>query len=334
MNKKSLLFGTVSKADLNRIAEKNFSSNICSYKLLDGGLFNTTYLVQIENSERYIFRFGPLRTDVLLPMELNLFEAELQVCQLLRHHKIPSNTPVAIDLTREIIDRDYVIFDYINGTVLSDQSIHPKNRAELYRQTGAITKKMHEIPGDYYGRISDSFRGIRFDSWIDYLFSELQELRNACVKHQVFSAKFFDKAEALFKRGKPYFESVTAPYLVHGDLWAGNIMVSENHEKIAAIIDTDRCLFGDADIDLASPWMITDDFLKGYGQISNSDNPDRKIKLSFYRLLYAITDAYVWKVEYRNLLKYKSSSWKAKKLSRKIDRAISKSTSKSKTNQK
>lgn len=316
MKSKALL----SAEDINRIANKHFSKNIAEYKLLKGGLFNTAYLIELESSsEKYVLRVEPRNREKLLPFEHNLPEAENYICELLEKNGIPSNRVVASDFSERIIDRKYMIFSYIDGIVLSDKLIQKKNAPNLYEQVGKITREIHELRGEYYGRVSDSFRGVTYSSWSDFIFSELSELETACVENKVISAKAFERIRALFKDGKKYFDSVTEPCLVHSDLWAGNVMVNNEQSEVLAVIDTDRCVFGDPDFDLAAPWMINENFLRGYGGVCNTE--ERKIKLLYYNLFYAIIDAYVWKVEYNSFLNYRKSLKNVKRLVKEIKKS-------------
>ena len=88
-------------------------------------------------------------------------------------------------------------------------------------------------------------------------------------------------------------------------MWAWNILISENYNKsyeVTAIIDADRAIFGDIDFEFASPWIINDAFISGYGNINANEN--RQLKLNLYRLLYNVIDSYVWKVEYNDKNEY------------------------------
>lgn len=305
------------KEEINAITNKHFSQNVKAFELLKGGLFNTTYCIELENTEeKFVLRVEPQNRDKLLPFEENLAQAEAYVCELAKSNGVPANRLVVSDFSKEIIGRRYMIFSYIDGLALSDKAINKSNVAKLYEQTGEITSKFHKIQGEYYGRISDLFRGVKYSSWSEFVFSELTELQDACVKNKVISAEYFDIIQNIFKRGKKCFDTVNAPCLVHCDLWAGNVMVNREQNKVLALIDTDRCVFGDPDMDLASSWMINDDFIIGYGEIKQSK--ERELKLIYYKLLYAIIDAYVWKIEYCNYLNYKKNLHSVKRLVRKI----------------
>lgn len=317
---KSLLFKTVSKQEINSIAQRFFLSDVKGYKLLKGGMFNTAYSVLLENGRKAVFRFSPVNKSLLLPFENNLNRAELYSCELLKENNIPANRPLVSDFSKELTEREYIVFDFIEGFVLSDKKIKRKNKPRIYTEAGSIVKRIHGIKGEYYGRVSDSFNGKTFSSWSEFLLSDVNENGSLCAEKGVFSRELFEEIAVTFKKGKYLFEKVEEPCLIHGDLWAGNIMVNESQTEIAAVIDTDRCMFGDPDMDLAAPWMINEDFLKGYGKVPNED--DRDLKLLYYRLFYAIIDSYVWKEEYRNRLNYRKSLKTIKRLLKEISKKI------------
>lgn len=315
---KSLLFKPLSENEINKIMREHFSCEAESFKLLKGGMFNTSYLVKLENGIRAVLRVSPEREDILLPFDKNLNRAELYACELLEREGIPTNKPITADFSREIIPRDYVIFEYINGFPLSSKSVKRKNKKDLYKQTGEYARKIHNIRGEYYGRVSDSFDGISFSSWTEFIIYEINKLCRYCVDKKVLTLDDTKEICKLFERGKYLFDSVTEPRLVHGDLWTGNVMVSEAGDSVSAVIDIDRCIFGDPDRDLAAPWMITEGFLCGYGEIPNDKS--RELKLLYYRLIYAVIDAYVWKIEYRNKRMYKQNMKNIKRLIKKIEK--------------
>lgn len=309
----------LSEKEINAITNKHFLQNVKTYELLEGGLFNTTYCIELEGTdEKFVLRVEPQSRDKLLPFEENLAQAEAFVCELAKSNDVPANRLVVSDFSKEIIKCSYMIFSYIDGIVLSDKSIKKSSVAQLYKQAGRITREFHKIQGDYYGRVSDSFRGVKYSSWTEFLISELAELQEACVKNKVISAEYFELIQKLFQQGEIYFDTVNEPRLVHCDLWAGNVIVNREQNEVLALIDTDRCVFGDPDMDLASPWMVNDDFIKGYGVIKQSK--EREIKLLYYNLLYAVIDSYVWKIEYRNYLNYKKNLHSVKKLVQKISK--------------
>lgn len=78
---------------------------------------------------------------------------------------------------------------------------------------------------------------------------------------------------AAFEDNLPLLAEITTPVLVHGDLWRGNVLISEDCEKVVAIIDGDRAVFRDPAFEFANPWITSEAFIAGYGKISLKVSP-------------------------------------------------------------
>lgn len=307
MNTKSRIFKEISNEEAQKIIKHYFpKSNIISSSPLKGGLFNTTYKLIIDSPyKELILRVGPVNRDCLLSFENNLMKAEEYVYKLLDENNIPSPTVVICDTSKSVIDRDFMITEYIKSISLSDKSIPESYRNKLYKEVGEYTYKVHAIKGNRFGRVSDFINGVSYNTWKDFLIYHVTEICKSCLDYYVFDKETIEKIIDVYESNQSLFENIIEPSLVHADLWAGNILVSENDNKgyeVAAIIDVDRAIFGDIDFEFASPWIINDAFISGYGNIHVNEN--NKLKLNFYRLLYSVIDSYVWKVEYNDENEY------------------------------
>ena len=100
---------------------------------------------------------------------------------------------------------------------------------------------------------------------------------------------------ATVDRHKAYLDEVTEPRLVDFDMWAGNVLLTEQEDgyHISGIIDLERSFFGDPYADFVSSVMIFDDvrmeeaFLQGYiGDLAFLDSA--LIRMDLYRLYLTI----------------------------------------------
>ena len=162
LNTQSKIFKEISNEEAQNIIKHYFpTSNIISISLLKGGLFNTTYKLIIDSPySELILRVGPVNREYLLPFENNLMQAEEYVYKLLAENDIPSPTVVVCDTSKIIIDRDFMITEYIKSVPLSDKSIMESCKNKLYKEVGEYTYKLHSIKGNRFGRVSDFIAGI------------------------------------------------------------------------------------------------------------------------------------------------------------------------------
>lgn len=307
---KSKIFREISEEEARNIITHYFpSSSLVGMTLLKGGLFNTTYKLELTLPHRVlILRLGPVNREYLMPFENNLMQAEEYIYQLMTEEGIPCPVVVVCDTSRNIISRDFMITEFINSKPLSDEAIQGPDKDKLYKEAGEYTRRLHSIHGKSFGRASDYVAGICYATWKDFLISHVKQITDLCLEHEVFDMETVARINQLYESHQYLFDKVTEPRLTHADLWAGNILVKNddrNEYKVAAVIDADRAVFGDIDFEFASPWMINDAFLSGYGNIDDSE--DRPLRLKLYRLIYHIIDSYVWKVQYSDDNEYQAN---------------------------
>lgn len=307
MNTQSSLYKELTNDELKQIIESNFNTTqISEIELLDGGMFNTTYKICFgEPTKKVVLRLGPINRHLLLDFEQSLMEAENYVYKCCESYNIPCSTVLVCDTTREIVDRDYMIISYIEGVALSNLKLPKEIKANLYCEIGKYMSKFHSITNKSFGRVSYIVEGKIFDTWYDYLYFEISDITSKIEKYDAFTKTELQQIKEVYQKNKQLLNEITLPILVHTDLWEGNILVSKTDDKyeVKAIIDADRAIFADVDFELASPWMINDDFLKGYNpnfDFEDFNSQKRVIRRKIYLILYNMIDIYVGYAEYNN----------------------------------
>ncbi|KJU71134.1 phosphotransferase family protein [Clostridium baratii] len=303
MNKTSKIYKELKKEELNKIIENYFGMGIkFKERLISGGLFNTTYYIEIpEKNKKIILRVGPVNRDLLMPFELNLMKGEEYVYKLCKNNRIPCSNVLLCDTEKKIINRDYMIVEYVDSKALSEIKISEDIENKLYYEVGQHISKLHSITSEKFGRVYDVSEDNGFSLWSEYLIDEFSKLSNKIRKFNIFDDEKLELFKSCIYKYKEILDEVKTPHLVHGDLWAGNILVEDknNNFNIAAIIDADRAIFGDIEFEFANPWITNKHFIEGYGKELSSDIKS-EIRKKIYSLLYSLIDSYVWYVEYDN----------------------------------
>lgn len=310
MNTESKLFLPLSPEELEQVMGAVFpDERVRTSRLLDGGLFNTTYRVE-TTAHDVVLRMGPVHPELLLPFEENLMAAEAYVDRLCHANGVPASSVLCCDTSHSVIDRDFMVAERIDSIPMSDPSIPESALRDLSVSCGALARRLHEIKGEKFGRVSEILRGRGQDTWGGAVLMEYRNLVAASRKYDVFEDELLKRALAFAEGAVPLLNRVKTPHLAHADLWHGNILVKAQSDQtyaVRAIIDGDRAVFGDVSFDLDSPWMVNDAFLKGYGEIPSAFSPKENArKKQVYGLLFALTDAYVWRMEYCNEGNYQS----------------------------
>ena len=252
---------------------------------LDGGLYNNTYLIQLNGMPPIILRVSP--HPARQPLSLR---------QLMRNEyaSLPFFAPIApllprilmADFTHQIVERDYLFQTYMEGEQWAQviDTFTSEEKKSLWRQLGTITKKIHAVQNHTFG---NSLLGSSFPSWgltvMDWLMTIIHDLEN--VQLDATDLRSVLKTAQVYQR---LLDEIVQPHLLHGDLWTVNILVKRGKAgpQIVAVLDSDRTSWGDPLAD----WTIfllgrhagteADAFWETYGQ------PARTQKAQFRSRIY------------------------------------------------
>ena len=297
----SSLYRELSAKELHNVIANALHDELHSYRLLTGGLFNTTYLADTAEHGRVVLRIGPVNRHLLMPFEHDLMKAEQRVYALYKEHKIPASEILMLDTSKTFIDRDYMIVRYIPSKPMSVVELGLQDRKRICFDIGTVVAKMHKITKFFFGRVADVENGKGFLCWSDCLLAELKAWESAAMQTPLFLAEEYEQIHCLFEQVIPFLKEIHTPCLVHADLWFGNILIRNDseHPEFAAIIDADRAIWADPDFEFSAiRWTHSEPaFWQGYGRELSVAAPDR-IRRTFYALLGCLLDAYVFMREY------------------------------------
>lgn len=236
----------VSQAEILQMCRRAFGED-CRVELareLSGGLYNSTFLVQFADSSRVVLRIGP--------PEFRQYQSELNLMRS-EYASLPYFAPIApllpklimADFTHQLIDRDYLFQSFIEGENWAqiNKQLTSDEKKSLWREVGTLTKKIHAVKGPHFNY---SFTGPTFPTWgaavIARLTAQLGDLDRVQLQ-----AEDLRKLLALAERYASVLDQITAPSLLHGDLWLVNILVSRvgSQPRIVGLIDNDRASWGD-----------------------------------------------------------------------------------------
>lgn len=256
-------------------------------------MFNTVYEIRTQNPNHHtILRIAPGDDKNIRRYEQSMMLVEPRIYDVIKQAGIPTARVLTVDDSRKIIDRDYIILDYIEGVPLSHSSVPEDVRPQIMQEVGRYTAQMHEISGDKFGWLTPdgSIRGS--ESWAE-VFGEL--LTEMCEKNCEVGVISSDKAKSAldyYWSISDVFDEYKRPAFVHNDIWSPNIIVDEKDGKwqIEAIIDAERALFADPEFEYAIREGADENLMLGYGKpLDASENAilRRKFYQLELRMLYA-----------------------------------------------
>lgn len=312
----SRIYKDLTTSELNKINTGLFGSSakINESRLLRGGMFNTTYYVESSGYDvPLVLRVAPVNKHLLFDFEKDMMSAEPMLHNLLKTNNIPTTEIVAYSEEEAIIDREFIVIEYMDSIVMNDPSLANINLDSINEEIGKITRKIHRIKGRNFGWLRNSGWG-EFNSWPEFIKRFAKEIQDRSLEYNVIDEASIIEFSTIINTNLKVFETVKVPYMTHMDLWKGNILLQKdnNNYRIAAVIDLDRTIFGDSAFDLACPWITNEQFYDGYGK--ESDDGSLELRKRIYRLMLGFFEAYVWLVEYANEERYNLRKEEAKRL--------------------
>ena len=309
MNKQSSLFQEVPIEAIRDIFAAALQEEIIwEAALLDGGLFNTTYVVEYGPfHKKAVLRLGPVNRHLLMGFEENLMDAEVYAYSVCRTIGIPCSKVLACDTSKRVIDRDFMIVEYIPSIAMAKAELAEERRNMLYRQMGIYLAKFHQVTGDGFGFLSRICNGKKFDKWSDALIFEVEDITERLEKLGGLNAEETRTIRRQFYKSRELLDEIRTPYLLHTDLWEGNVLLNTDTLEIAAIIDSDRAMYGDRDFEFASAWMNNSALREGYDSIiQKSAGPNDAKRRQLYQMFFCLLEAYVGYGEYNDPELYKT----------------------------
>ncbi len=270
--------------------------------LLVGGLFNTTYLVEYGSfHKKAVLRLGPVNRHLLMGFEENLMNAEVYTYSVCKTIGVPCSKVLICDTSKQLIDRDFMIVEYIPSIVMSKAEMTEERRNMLYRQMGICLTKFHQVTGDSFGFLSRICNGKKFDKWSDALIFEVEDMTERLERLGGLHAEQTQTIRDQYKKSRELLDEIKTPYLLHTDLWEGNVLLNRDTLEIVAIIDGDRAMYGDRDFEFSSPWMDNRALREGYDSImQKSASPNDVKRRQLYQMFFYLLETYVGYGEYNN----------------------------------
>jgi aminoglycoside phosphotransferase (APT) family kinase protein len=239
---------SVSAGQVTLMCRRAFGTAPVAVTELPGGLYNSTYKVDIGQARPVVLRVAP-RPELQYRIEHALMRNE--------HAALPYFAPIATimprtlfaDWTHEVIGRDYLWQTMLDGVpAIEGIKRYPRERwTEFYRQLGTIARKIHDVRGRRFGPVA----GPASARWSEDVRSSFEKIA-ADLRDAGLDAADVDQVIDIAEAGAAVLDEITEPRLLHGDLWTPNVMLEPDALTITGVLDHDRASWGDP----AADWPI------------------------------------------------------------------------------
>jgi fructosamine-3-kinase len=252
----------------------------CRVGVVGSGHYNDSYYIDAEQG-RLVLRIAPPDSVPKLFYEIDMMKSEVAIHQLVREQ---TNLPVAQivyhDFSREVVDRDYLIMEYLEGS--------PGYFDE--RELGKYVRQLHTIKTDQCGY--PKRKAPTGESWHDIFETYVELIFKDCLSCGIIDRDEYDYFLSIYKKHSAVVEEVPAS-LLHLDLWSQNILTVEG--QITGILDFDRGLYGDPELEFAvldTYGYSSNEFFAGYGKPRLAD-ANAQIRQRLYIVYELIKYAFI-----------------------------------------
>jgi protein-ribulosamine 3-kinase len=173
----------------------------------------------------------------------SLFEKEKLGLEFLASQQVITVPQVVYCGTYE--DEQLLVLEWIKGGTKNDS---------FWKTFGVQLAQLHQCTHSHFGFIHNNYMGAlpqqnQFtDSWIDFfIHHRMMPQIEMALANSILSKKEADLFQHLYKKLDTIF-NVEKPSLLHGDLWSGNFMVTEN---AAPVLIDPAVYYGHRSIDMA-----------------------------------------------------------------------------------
>ena len=227
---------------------------------IGAGHYNDSYYID-SNKGKFVLRIAPPDSTPKLFYEIDMMKSEVNIHRLVRKHtNVPVPEIVYHDFSRTIIDRDYLIMEYLEGhSGLFDE-----------KELGRYIRQIHAIQSEECGYPERAAPTAK--SWPDIFHTYVELIFKDCLSCEVIDRSEYERFLSIYERYADAVMEVT-PSLLHLDLWTQNILTMNG--TISAILDFDRGLYGDPELEFAvldTYGYSTPAFFEGYGKPRPSDS--------------------------------------------------------------
>jgi len=247
------------------------------------GKFNSSYYVRSDEVD-WVLRVAPADDAVFVFYERHMMLQEPGIHNaLLSRTSVPVPPVIALDTSRSEIDRNFLVLERLPGTPMSEAGA---GGPEVLRDLGAALAETHGITANAYGYLGEHQPMSKHSTWLEAFVDMWDRLLQDIEASGHYSTDEGAAFRRLLDRNSSRFDRTVPASLLHMDVWAQNILVSDEG-RLSGLLDWDRALWGDPEIEFAVLdycGISRPEFWEGYGSVRD-ETQDAEIRRVFY-LLY------------------------------------------------
>ncbi|MFC1736795.1 phosphotransferase family protein [Candidatus Hydrogenedentota bacterium] len=274
---------------LERILEEKMglTPDCLEIAVIREGYFSNSYKVS-GNGDDYYLRIAPPDDYLCIFYEKRMTLQEPEVHQLiLDNTSVPVPRILVHDSTRELLDRDYVIMEFLPGQTLEhwQPRYSRKQHDNCLRQWGNHIRQLHGITRDTHGYLGAHKPMEPQTTWREAFSIMWGKMVCDCLDCGCYTPDQAKVAVELLRRYENVFSDTIPASLMHMDVWITNVLL-DGQGNVTGLIDFDRACWGDPEIELSIVsycGLARPSFWEGYG-VAPGQSTEARIRFHFYTM--------------------------------------------------
>lgn len=196
---------------------------------LHGGMINSVLLLEFDADP------GAAVVKLSSRGGENPFGGEQYALQYVREHSsFPVPEPYLCRGAGELLEQHVLLLEYVPGSNLGEVALGWTDRQQIDRHLAELLLELHSHTRDTFGELGED--GDRSVDWRNLFIPKITVNLEDCRAR--LPAQVIERMEVVLERLPVSFESQSEPVLVHGDIWATNVMVLRNGTwRVTGLVD-------------------------------------------------------------------------------------------------
>jgi len=176
-------------------------------------------IIELEDIELYahslITEIGSPETDTPLSLKIIKEKTSLPIPEIYIY-----------DNSHKIINRTYLIMEFIPGKALSEVTVSAQIQKNIFEQTGRYLRELHDrCTADKYGYLGKHQCMKAQDTWQDAFFIMWNNLIDDVSNCDVYNSREAFLAKGSLEKYLSIFDRHVSSSLLHMDIWSQNILI-------------------------------------------------------------------------------------------------------------
>lgn len=207
---------------------------------LSGGMINTVLRLRFDRA--------PYTAVIKLNQPGSGFDAEARILRHLHRTGFPCPEVYLVDDQAQLVPYTFLLLETLPGTSLHEVELSQEHRERVERELAAALVDLHGQTRPTFGAIDEAGS----PAWVDILMPDLHAIRAQPEIDARLSAAVLADVDRAIELAPQVLQAQGTPTLIHGDIWAANVIVHEAEDgwHLSGLVDPGS-QYADVEMELA-----------------------------------------------------------------------------------